>query len=650
MALNPEEQDQVLTGAIDLLSQELLRVADIKGAALDQEIVQTTEITPGKTISSLDAAYQKLVGAGEQVIGRGPRGGKTIATWGGARAIDDPIRKETIFVAPMAEMTNAIVNAPHNDKAVVEQRYAATASPIAPFNVANELAALRGKQGEDLLEASSLLRANVNREIAKERDAIRTQAAIQSGLTEAEAAVRQNILLDQEKGGVFATQASAQTLQAQQLLDAATIRAQRYEASLVDRSTRLAELASANDTIKSTIDWKARQDIMSAERKGRQEDRFEQQRAMFAAQGSRELERFERGVAWQQEKLALEHIYRLDAQAQKQTDALIRSGITQNNADARQQAVFQNAATVRKQKIDLLNSTVTPEQLTNYRIVYGGSGNLEQDRFTIAMRRDRDKELAAVITADATSTFEMLASDNSGTREKALKLIDGYDKLLNAPDADVAIAGLAGSPEGGIAKMVREVVKKAQTPQSLLKELKDKNVYSTEQVKAVQSVLLAGGEKDKERNRKQLIQDAVNSGVASIMRDRFFGDVRNWVSSETTTGPLKQVIDSVRTKDGKVPLDVFIDTLISTQLTDATGQPIDDNVKLELFNRAADVSVANGAKSILFPATANLAIAEEIKAMTKGRMVWGKVLKWLDRQAIGAAEMNALPRLNNPVR
>jgi len=623
--LNQKDSENALTNVSDILANQLMKVSGTKQADADIAISQSNDAAaPGRVISSLDAQYAQLVGADEEVVGRAPKGTK-FGTFGKTRAINDPKTGEILFISPKPEYQAAPVTAKHDDSAVVQRQYQQASNPQKVFNLNEEMKALAAKSGDEAQQASSVLLANINSEIARERDAIRLQAAHKSGLTEAEAAFNINLQLDREKGGPFLTQASHQTLQAQAVRDQALDSTRKYEVSLVESSAKLAELMSAKE-------WVTKVEIRGAERELRRVERNADQKARmqerYDLMSERDQQNFDRKISWAHDKRALDAVDRDYRMALKHANDLEKIGITSANADARQQSAFEARAAAIQTRSALLRKTVSEEQLTNFRIVYGTSGDDDEDRATIVNRRDKQKDLAAVISADDTTIFQMLSSSDSAIQQKAIKLVDGRDKMLNA-GRTVSVTELDNLPESESSKIIKKVLSRANTPTLLLKELKQKGAITDQESGALLTESLTGDAKSKERIRQELIQRSLTFELATVVTDNLTNDVRSWKTSETASGPLKEAIDKVRSSDGKVSIDDWVTSVMESEFKNPDGSVMAKEQKVEMINSTITAAVQNNAKSSLFPA--NAAVTERLIARAKNEISWWTIKDLLSR-------------------
>jgi hypothetical protein len=633
-----DEQEAAVEDISEVLSQELTKISQAKGLATDTIINTQTDAQVGQRVTtSLDAAYANLIGPDEVVVARGVPGARTVATFGRTREVTDPRTNESIFVAPRPEFQAAMLNAPHSDMNTVKVAYERSGNPAKQFNIHEQLKHLSTLSGDELMQGTANVRLNINLEIAKERDIIRKNAAMQSGLLEAETVLLQNKAMDRAKGGIFLTQSSYQTLQAQALVDQAQHRADRYEASMIHSSPMLAELISGKEILGKTEEWRAKQDYLSA---GRREE--------AAAKGTAALAAFDY-------KHAITSLNQRELAADRELAALTRQGISIANSNARFEAALAAKAAVKMEKTALLKASVRDEMLTNYHIVYGTTGDDNRDREVIMSRIDKpkEKELFAVLNADPTTVVEMLADDDASIRERGVKLINGWEMNLNAGATPPDIKTYTTAPDGPTAKIARQLLKDMANPSKLVADMK-KAGLSDDTVKGINAALVVGDTKEKTRARYQLLQTVMTIRLDELMKTQLKDDVRSWKTSETESGALKDAISAVRTPNGKVPFNDFIDSVFTSPLKNEAGVPLGDGEKVAILHRAIEVATQTAFKSPLYRRTENEALRDQMMSQMNSRMQWNNVQKILtgaytaagfraifggpDRNAVGQGE------------
>lgn len=609
----------------EMLSNELMKVADAKGKASEIMVSQMQGANmPQRIVGSLDAAYKNMIAPNEMVVARLSPGDK-ILSMKNQRTVTDPRTNETVIVAPRPEYHAALTAAPIVDKNVVEAAYNRK-NPRSSFDLQESLKTIQTLHGPELMSASSSLRTNISVAMSEEHEAIRQQAMRQSGYLEATTSVNLNRALDQQAG--YRGVATEELIAAQELQSKALIDSQRIELSLVSTSARLAELTAAKEQLKTVEDWRMKQETnkeaQTEENKRQEAHRAEQALLRAEERGTLAEAAHHRKVAWEIEKTGLVAVDKKLHDIDRDIAKLAQAGYTADRADARVQLQYDLKAKATAEKAELLRRGVPEQQLENYRIVYGSSGDDMKDRQYIVENRTKDKRLAEVVNASDVTMYSMLASKDNAIREAALRLIDGYDKILNN-QATSALDLKKGTPETDTTKAVRKILDLSASPDALLKYLTTSNVYTQEQALQYSRAHLTANAAGREAVVGQMIRDGVNVSVSALMKKNLTSDVRLWKSTETASGPFKDAIQKVRTTDGKVNIADAVDAFIIGDYKDQNGAVLDSDAKVAIINSALASAVQNGFRSSLFPALAAEALTNEIRGTISAKAMLSKI-------------------------
>lgn len=582
---SPEEQEEALTGVSDLLSNELM---NISAAKQNESAVAThmmdQSLTPQRINNGLDAAYAQMAMApGEFEVGRVNKGGRILATFGKTRQVDDPRTGEIVIIGQ-----DQIVNRPaHSDYNVARQMMEDAEKPKTTLNIEAEMARINGLRGDERSQAASILSINIRKALAQEQGLIQKEAARKSGLAEAKAAYDINLMLDQQKGGIFATQPSHQTATAENLFNSATTRSKEYERMALTSSTRVAELTGWLEDLSKVQQRIAtreeRQDAVSAQK----DIDFERNLELMRERSSLAGKLFEFKREWD-----------------------LANGLLERNAASERQAKsFEEKNRIRQEKETILLSTVSDQQLTNYRLAYGRNEGDFQDRLNIVTARGKDTVMAQLLMADTSTIRDLLLSDNSQLKERAIKILNGYD-ILNAGKTELPTAQIFNAPDTALTKQIRKILSDTSTDRGAINLAKELKVYNQDALAArTNEVNLTSDAKSRERLRKNMINDIINATVNKFMEDSIKEDVRTWKANEMT-GILKPILDGMRplNKEGKVNISDFVEAVADAEIKDPiSGQVLDKNQKINLIRNTIHASVQNAPKTILFPGSDQLA-------------------------------------------
>lgn len=617
MAQQNQDAQNVQPMALDVMSQALLDVSGTKQKVAEGDIQRGTGFIIRHEVnnpeSELNTAFKEIASPDEKVFATLPSSGKVVGTWGGT--IKTAKNGDKVFVVPKQEYRDAITSAaPMNHRDVAQRAQQQAGAPVHSFDLSAEMKALQDKRGEDLLNGINIIQSNIDQELAKSRAAVRTQAMIQSGATEAQAALQANIALDREKG--FTNQATVQTAAAQKMLDSALVIAQRLEAGMIEGDSRVRELMSAKESLKNNYQWRAQKEVLDYQRDVNREE-------MARQRGEADLEKFNR----ERDARSVRDLEKREFELEK----LIMKGGPADRLDALQ----AERASVRTAKTAALRATVTDQNLANYQYVYGTSGDDNTDRMLIVSRRDKEKDMVKVLNADFRTIYDMLSSTDAATRQAAYKLVDSTDKVLNDPatagmDSKTLIGYLNAQPPGKLVQKLKEIADSGHNVQALAKFARNFGM-SDDQIKEYTGTLAnQGGKEVAENNRKNLMGRLLSATVNAHMESQVRDNVLAWKTSELAPmQPLERVLSSITPTKGVVKLEQFVDTVLYTKMEDPTNPIVEltNKQKLDMIGAAVRAATANASKTMLFPAD-NL-MAAKLEAEARSRGTWAMVKKAL---------------------
>lgn len=611
--LNPQEQEEALTGVSEMLSNELLQISSTKqqatAAATD---LMAAEALPQQINSSLSQAYvDAAMQPGEYELTRLQPGAKVIRSWGNTRQLQAPNGETVVFARPPE------VNPfPSSSYQTARNMMENAEKPKSSLNVEAELSRIYGLRGDEKAQAAAQLSVSIQKALSDEHRKIQEDAAGRSGLIEAQSSFDLNMMLDQQKGGKFATQASHQTIQAQAVLDAASRRADDYTKQAISRSSRIAELSAHLNNVmfiqKNVAEREARAEQTAVVREGqnaeiraRQEAQFEHNRQQAEARGPRELALFIAKREWD----------------------LANGLLEKNTASDRQAANFAEKERIRQEKEAILRSTVSDQQLWNYRYAYGKNEGDIQDRTNIVLGRSKDKELQQILLADSSSIREMLFGNDASLRQRALRVVKGYDAAL-AAGTDLPPDQIDRLPDSPVTAFIRQLTGASSSAEGSLKFAKDSKLFLTgtdpQLLKDRGDELLRTTDKaSKERLRQNLIDESFDRFLNKHMRDRMKEDVRTWKASEMT-GIFKTVLDDTQSMNpqGKIDFDSFINAVTTKELKTPEGKVLTHDEKIALVRNTIQASTANAPKTMLYPGTDYLASQLSAEAGVLMQLSW----------------------------
>ena len=604
MAQTPEQMIMESLGLADqdpnaavtaLLAEGLQTESQRMQAQAQDEVIRIRQNQEGAYVQeAVDSTLYDLISPTENVVGRLPAGGQVIAQRG-LRTVKDPRTGDELLVAPKIEHTAALNKAPVDAHATVQSDYRLAGQPRTTFNITEEYNRLSTLKGVELLQAQGQLMSNIALEVAKEREAIRNQAALRSGLREAEAALQANITLDRKKGGVFATQASAETERAQDVHKQALQMSTTYEASLVESSSRLRELKAYEVSLGHAMQWLGQRDIIAEQQRQRDID-LATTRGEAAA-------------------ISIGYKHGAAAIATIETNIAATRGRIKKMSDNDPNLLQTNAKLqeLENQRKAMLNSAVPDSQLLNYRIIYGTQGSDDQDRMAILKKQGKDKVLNEVLVVDKTNLVDMLMDPGSGRAEKALKILSTRDKLLNLPsDTTMSLEEVQKIPDSPLVQQLRKISLAATSPERLMDAAVSAGLFAKDaDFKAQRQRLMTADSKTRELERRSLVAQVVNAAVTSHLINGIVTDVRQWKTSETSgDAPLAKILATISGNEkGQISLQDFVTQTILTDIVDPSGAMWDDARKQEELNKAVRVAAQNVPKSFLMPNTAAIEVA-----------------------------------------
>lgn len=258
-------------------------------------------------------------------------------------------------------------------------------------------------------------------------------------------------------------------------------------------------------------------------------------------------------------------------------------------------------------------ASVTPSELTNYKLIYGTTGDDQKDMQTIAARRDRDKVLGLIVQGSPENIFELLTHPDGKVRKEALKLVLQYD-IAAHPEK---IKGDGGIPKDAMSTPMTQLLKKyIDDPSALVDAAPNLDVKKKKDLKEALAKPMGTAE------RAAQYHSELASHLASIVeqgKDNFFkGDVSNWRASEISgTSPLAASVTAVKNanKRSEAPLSDVIGHFITSVVNAPDGTEMQFKPKLDLLLAGLDGAAANQYKSLVFanPEGSKMRIAEFIK-------------------------------------
>lgn len=260
--------------------------------------------------------------------------------------------------------------------------------------------------------------------------------------------------------------------------------------------------------------------------------------------------------------------------------------------EARRAAREQRASDVKEQKDairdekrEALVSAVTPQEVTNYRVLTGADVDDETARLAIVQPKiAKDKVLSKLIQVTPENIYLSLVSSDKQEQNGAFKLALAYEKAVNPRIPSDATT----TPSLNHVKAV------LLNPKLLIPFIPE----GEERQEFARKVSTPGSSKDIREAFQGKIAAYLPAYIENKTQEEFNGDMRLWagikhpelqksIAEITATGPM-----------GKAPLGSVIENFMARPITDATGKPVTLDVRLQALDEAIMHGVTGIPKSM----------------------------------------------------